>query len=131
MKPVGIGTRVLNFLVDTLIIFLIAYSIGKINDYYAQQFMLHNVPFKYHFSFGYLFFTVLFIYYTICELLFARTPGKWFSFSKVVNAQNNRPNILQVFIRSLVRLTVIDMFFFPFFDKTLHDYLSKTNVVEV
>lgn len=131
MKSVGIGTRVLNFLVDTIVIFIIAYIIGKINDYYAEQFKLHNVPFKYYFSFGYLFFTVLFIYYTICELIFARTLGKLLSYSKVVNAQNKRPNVLQVLIRSLVRLTVIDMFFFPFFDKTLHDYLSKTNVVEV
>jgi hypothetical protein len=57
--------------------------------------------------------------------------GKLASYSKVVNNAGKRPNILQILIRSLIRLTIIDMFFIPFLDKTLHDYCSKTNVVEV
>lgn len=131
MKQVGIGTRVLNFIVDSLIIFLISYIIYKINMYYAEQYRINNVKFKYLFNFGYLYFTVLFCYYFLCELFFARTLGKKMSFSKVVNTQNKRPNPLQILIRSLVRLTIIDMFFIPFLDKTLHDYLSKTDVVEI
>lgn len=131
MKQVGIGTRVLNFIVDSLIILLISYIISKINLYYAEQYRINNVKFKYLFNFGYLYFSVLFGYYFLCELFFARTLGKKFSFSKVVNNQNKRPNVLQILIRSLVRLTIIDMFFIPFLDKTLHDYISKTNVVEI
>ena len=131
MKQVGIGTRVLNFIVDSLVILLIAYLISKVNEYYEQQFKLHNTKFKYHFNFGYLYFVVLFFYYTFCEIIFARTIGKLFSFSKVVNSQGKRPNPLQILIRSLIRLTIIDMFFIPFLDRTLHDYLSKTFVVEI
>lgn len=130
MNKVGIGTRVLNFLVDTLVVFFISYIVSKINGYYEQQFALQHIPFKYHFNFGYLFFAVLFGYYFLCELIFKRTIGKFFSFTKVVTNKNETPGILQILIRSLVRLTVIDMFFIPVFDKTLHDYLSKTEVVE-
>ena len=125
MKIVGIGTRIINFLIDTLIIFAIAYAVFKIRNWYV---------FYYHvkyFNFGYFFFAVLFLYYTFFEALFARTPGKWMSYTKVVNQKNSKPSFVQVLIRSLIRLTIIDMFFFPFFDKTLHDYLSKTEVVEV
>ncbi len=131
MKQVGIGTRILNFIVDCLVILLISYIISKVNDWYAEQFKIQNVPFKYQFQFGYLFFTVLFFYYTLFELIFGRTIGKFLSFSKVVNSQNKKPNFFQIIIRSIVRLTIIDMFFIPFLDKTLHDYLSKTNVVEI
>lgn len=131
MKQVGIGTRILNFIIDSLMILLISYVISKVNDWYAEQFKIQNIPFKYHFQFGYLFFTVLFFYYTILEIIFGRTIGKFLSFSKVVNNQNKKPNFIQIIIRSIVRLTIIDMFFIPFLDKTLHDYISKTNVVEI
>jgi uncharacterized RDD family membrane protein YckC len=125
MKLVGIGTRVINFLVDTIVVFTIAYIAAKVNKYYAFQHRMIYV------NFGYVFFASLFVYYFFCEAFFARTLGKLASFSKVVNNEGKRPNILQVLIRSAIRLTVIDMFFIPFLDKTLHDYCSKTNVVEV
>jgi len=125
MKSVGIGSRVINFLIDTIIVFTIAYIAAKVNKYYAFQHRMIYV------NFGYLFFASIFVYYFICETLFARTLGKLASFTKVVTDAGKRPNILQTFIRSLIRLTIIDMFFIPFLnDKTLHDYLSKTNVVE-
>jgi uncharacterized RDD family membrane protein YckC len=64
-------------------------------------------------------------------MLFARTPGKWVSYSKVVDKNGNRPSILAILLRSAVRMILIDMLFIPFLDKTLHDYLSHTEVVEV
>ena len=131
MKQVGIGTRTLNFIIDSLVILLISYIIAKINDWYAQQFKINNAKFNYQFLFGYIYFVVMFFYTAICEIIFSRTLGKLFTFSKVVNNQNKKPSIIQILTRSLVRLTIIDMFFIPFLDKTLHDYLSKTNVVEV
>jgi uncharacterized RDD family membrane protein YckC len=131
MKTVGIGTRVLNFLIDTIVIFIISYLISKINQWYAQQYKIAGVTFKYYYNFGTIFFAVLFVYYTVMELLFARTIGKFLSYSKVVNAEGKKPNFFQILFRSIIRLTIIDMFFIPFLDKTLHDYFSKTNVVEI
>ncbi|HXL54878.1 MAG TPA: RDD family protein, partial [Chitinophagaceae bacterium] len=63
--------------------------------------------------------------------LFSRTPGKWLSLSKVVNKKGKKTSFLQILLRSIVRLTIIDCFFIPFLDKPLHDYVSKTEVVEV
>ncbi len=125
MKIVGIGTRIFNFLIDTIIVLVIAYIIFKIRNWYVYYYRV-----KYY-HFGYFFFPVLFLYYTFFESVFARTPGKWMSYTKVVNQKNSKPSFVQVLIRSLVRLTIIDMFFIPFLDKTLHDYVSKTEVVEV
>jgi uncharacterized RDD family membrane protein YckC len=77
------------------------------------------------------FAITLFTYYFIFESIWARTPGKWLTYSKAVDKKELKPNIVQIFLRSIVRLTVIDCFFIPFLDKTLHDYISGTRVVEV
>lgn len=124
MKTTGIGTRVLNFLVDTLLVFLLAmlfYRIWNWNVYYWGYMPL---------NFGWFFFGTVFIYYFIAEGLFGKTVGKKLSYSKVVSKDGRKAGWARVFIRSLVRLTIIDMFFIPFLDKTLHDYLSGTELVQ-
>ena len=125
MNKVGIGTRVINFLVDSAFIFLFAYITLQTNKWYAYYYHVK------YFKFGEHFCAILFLYYTFFEAAFAATPGKWLSFSKVVNEKNTKPKFWQILVRSVVRLTIIDMFFIPFLDKTLHDYLSKTDVVEI
>ena len=58
-------------------------------------------------------------------------PGKWLSYTKVVDKKGLKPGFIQIFLRSIVRLTIIDCFFIPFLNKPLHDYVSSTEVVEV
>ena len=80
----------------------------------------------------YIFFCgTMFIYYLLFEVFTARSPGKWVTHTKAINEKGGKPSVVQVIIRSAVRLTVIDCFFYPFLEKTLHDYLSKTDVVEM
>lgn len=131
MREVGIGTRTINFIVDTVIISLFTsfvYRWWQFRVYYYHEYFLVSNNF---YALWLFFAIVLLIYYIFFEGIFARTPGKWLSFSKVVNKNGKSPNFLQVVLRSVIRLTVIDCFFIPFLDKTLHDYLSKTNVVEI
>ena len=124
MKQTGIGTRVLNCIIDTLIIFLITFAINKGWQFYVVYWHFTIIPF-YKFFWG-----VLFVYYTFFESIWARTPGKWLSYSVVVSDKGNKPAFWQILLRSLIRLTVIDCFFYPFFEKTLHDYVSRTDVVQ-
>ncbi len=124
MKEAGVGTRVINFLVDTLLIFILAYAFYKWWSFYVFYWKYKFFPF-------YMFFwlTVL-VYYTIFEWIWTRTPGKWLSISKVRNTAGKRPAWYQIVLRSILRLTLIDCFFIPFLDRPLHDALSKTRVVE-
>jgi uncharacterized RDD family membrane protein YckC len=125
MKQVGIGTRVINFLTDTAIITLIAFILNKVWVFYVVYWSyLYIDPL-------WIFAAVLFVYYFIFESIWARTPGKWLSYTKVIDKKGLKPNFGKIFIRSIVRLTVIDCFFIPFLNKTLHDFVSKTEVVEV
>jgi uncharacterized RDD family membrane protein YckC len=124
MKEVGVGTRVINFIADTLLIALISYGLFKWHQFYVYYYGFY--PYQY-----YLFFYVtLFIYYLLFELIFTRTPGKWLSLTRVRSINGKRPSWYQILLRSLLRLTIIDPFFIPFFNRTLHDQLSKTRVVE-
>lgn len=125
MNKVGIGSRVINFLVDTAIIFIITYIANSGWVFYA---MYYHV---YYLQFPYIFAMVQFVFYLFFELLFSRTPGKWLTYTKVVNAKGGKPSFLQILLRSFIRVIPIDCFFIPFLDKPLHDYLSKTEVVEV
>ncbi len=124
MRKTGIGTRVLNFLIDTLLIFGITYGASSWWDF---QVMYWHYPFIPFYSW---FFIIVFIYYLVFESIFKRSPAKWFTISKVVNKDGGKPAFWQIFVRSLVRVTIIDCFFIPFLDEPLHDYLSKTAVIE-
>lgn len=123
MKATGEGTRILNFIVDTLIIFLVAVLLMRFWNWYV--FYWGYMPL----NFGWFFFGFLFLYYFLWESFTGRTPGKMVSMTRVVNEQGRKPGIGAIFIRSVVRLFLPDLFFLPFLGMTLHDYLSKTRVV--
>jgi uncharacterized RDD family membrane protein YckC len=124
MKNVGDGTRILNFLIDGLLVFILSYAAFKYWNFYVIYW--HFKPI----NFWWFIAGVLFVYYSFFELIWARTPGKWFSGSKVVNEAGDPPSMLQVLGRSLLRLIVIDFFFNAFWGKPLHDKLTRTEVVE-
>jgi len=124
MKKAGFGTRVVNFVVDTLLIFGISYGV---NNWWDIEVMYWHYP---YYPFYVIFFVMIFVYYTFFEAIFKRSPAKWLTLTKVINKNNSRPAFWQILIRSIIRLTIIDCFFIPFLDKPLHDYLSKTEVVE-
>lgn len=124
MKEVGVGTRVVNFLADTILIFVLSFSFYKWWAFYVFYWKYTYFPF-------YTFFwATIFIYYSFFELIWTRTPGKWLTISKVRNASGKRPAWYLILLRSILRLTLIDCFFIPFLDRPLHDALSKTRVVE-
>lgn len=124
MKTAGDGTRTLNFLVDTALIFLVSLLLMRIWNWYVVYW--DYMPLNY----GWFFFGFLFVYYFVWESITARTPGKMVSLTRVVTLKGTRPALWQIFIRSLVRLFLPDLFFLPFLGVTLHDYVSKTRVVQ-
>ena len=125
MNEMGIGSRVVNYLVDTLIFFLISYGLYK---WYSFYMMFYAYKF---FTFYVFFWGTMFSYYFIFEGITGRTIGKFLTFTIVKTSAGKRPSFFQIFFRSLLRLTIIDPFFIPFLDRPLHDALSKTRVVQV
>ena len=128
MRIVGIGTRTLGFLPDLIIILLITYGVNRGWDFYVFYYHILYIPLYYFLA------MVGFLYYLFFEGIWKRTPGKWLALTKVVNRSGGKPSFLQIVIRSAVRVVsiiIIDSLFLSFMGKTLHDFFSKTEVVEV
>ncbi len=123
LEKVGVGTRFLNCLVDNSCIFAIAYVAYILLKFAPMTFMTYR--------FWKVWLVVTGIFYLFFETVFTRTPGKWLTLTKVETKEGRRPNFFQVFLRTLVRYTLIDAFFQPILGKTLHDFLSGTEVVTV
>ncbi|WP_447640966.1 MULTISPECIES: RDD family protein [Chitinophagaceae] len=124
MRTVGIGTRVIDFLIDTSVVLLISYLLNRTSNFYQYYWKFSG------FSALTIFSVVLVIYYIISEGIWGTTLGKKASISKVVNKSGQRPHFLQVIVRSIVRLFPLDFILIPFTERTLHDIASGTYVVE-
>jgi uncharacterized RDD family membrane protein YckC len=124
MKNVGDGTRILNFLVDGFLVFLLSYTAFKYWNFYVVYWHFKTINFWWFVGLS------IFVYYSFFEIIWARTPGKWISSSKVVDRNGKKPSVVQILCRSALRLIVIDFFFNAFWGKPLHDKLTNTEVVE-
>lgn len=125
MHEVGIGTRILNVLVDSILVFIISYGLYKWHTFYVLHWSFTFIPF-------YVFFHVTTVfYYLLFEWALGRTPGKFVSLTRVVDLQNKKPGFIKVILRSVFRIGYISAFFLLVFKRPLHDWISKTRVVEV
>ncbi len=124
MQKVGDGTRALNFFIDTVLITILAMLIFRWYNWYVMYWRYHP------YNFGWFFFATIFSYYHIFESIFSKSPAKWFTNTKVVNMVGLKPSFVQIIWRSIVRLSIIDLFFGPFLGAPLHDFASNTTVVE-
>lgn len=78
---------------------------------------------------GLYFFILFFSYHFIFELLFARTPGKFITGTKVIDQYGNKPNPKTLAIRNACRLIPFDAFSFLVSNMGWHDSISKTMVI--
>ena len=119
----GDGTRIFQFLVDTILIFILAYFLYQWYNFYVYYWRFYPI------RFGAFFFMTMWVYVFLFELIFLRTPAKWITGTKVVSEKGGRPNIGQFFIRACIRTTIISFFGLAWNGKPLHDTLSKTKLV--
>jgi uncharacterized RDD family membrane protein YckC len=127
--------RFLNFIIDLLIIYIIAVCIvatiniiGDVTDSYGVSNWVKSLSLIENLFFGLI---ILFFYYAFTEVYFSRTFAKYFTKTIVVRVDGSKPNTKNFMIRTVSRLNPIDPF--SFLGKTergLHDTLSATYVVK-
>ena len=120
---IGDGTRILHFLVDTLLIAVIAYLVYGWWNFHVMYW--NYTPYQY----GVFFFATMWLYAFLFEFIFLRTPAKWLTGTKVVSENGGRPNIFQFFIRATLRTTIVSMFGLAWNGQPLHDTFSKTKLI--
>ena len=120
---IGDGTRILHFLVDTILIAIIAYLVYGWWNFHVMYW--NYTPYQY----GVFFFATMWLYAFLFELIFLRTPAKWLTGTKVVSENGGRPNSLQFFLRATLRTTIVSMFGLAWNGQPFHDTFSKTKLI--
>ncbi len=122
-STIGDGTRILHFLVDTIIVFLLAYELHGWYNFYVMYWNFTPI------SFGPFFFAIMWVYLFLFELIFQRTPAKWITGTKVVNKKGGRPSIFQMMLRTSIHCTIVSMLGLAWNGQPFHDSFSNTTLM--
>lgn len=116
--------RFKNYVLDTTIIVFLYFLSFVVLFKAVGHLKLLNLPMV-----RLLYFLFPAIYYFCFEVVYAKTPGKMFTKSNVVNKYGGRPSITQIFLRSMIRLIPIYPLWFLAGEIGLQDRMSDTRVV--
>ena len=123
---VGSGIRFVNFLIDFIVWLVLAFIISFIIGLFVQptdQGIISLIGYV-------LIFGTFIAYYSIMEIKFQKTIGKFVTKTKVVKMNGEKPTDGDIITRSFCRLIPFDRLSFLFVKNGIHDFLSKTKVVK-
>nr|WP_321235128.1 RDD family protein [uncultured Psychroserpens sp.] len=117
MKNIDKASRLANYIIDMLVIYVAFIVFTIIEDnYYVNYFA---------------FYCIMFAYYFLFEMTTSQTFGKMITKTKVVSKDGSKPQFLRIFIRSLSRLIPFDMLSYLFGSEIgMHDVVSRTKLVK-
>lgn len=117
----GKTLRFINFLLDTaiymglMIVFMLVFR-----DTVAQE------------DIKWISVVCYFLYYFLFEVFAGQTPGKFLTRSKVVSLPGTEGhNFRRILFRTLMRFIPLDMFSYLFGYRGLHDWVSKTTIINL
>jgi len=119
------GTRAGNFIIDSIIVIIIIVLVALSISLFYPGISDGNSP-----AFELLASITYFSYYFFWEHFFSKTPGKMLTQTFVVDRNGNKPGVLNLLARTLVRLIPIEGISFLFGHLGLHDLVSGTRVVK-
>ena len=125
MKLVDKGARLGNFIIDTIIICIIIIPVIVLIAFIYPDIYNPSSP-----AFEMLASFVFFSYYFLLEFFLGKTVGKMLTKTFVVDRNGNKPKLLNIVVRSLVRLIPIEGISFLFGTLGFHDLISGTRVVK-
>ncbi len=78
-----------------------------------------------------LFFVAYFFYYIYLENNYQQTLGKFYTKTKVVTLNGDKPSLKKIIARTLLRTIPYDLISFIIERNGFHDNISKTTVIEI
>jgi len=123
--PAKQGKRFGNYLVDYIVLQLLAVGIGVAMHGSIDEFLFSDAVLA---PYAIAFFLNT-IYYTILEASTGKSLGKYITKTTVIKADGTRPDMMNILGRSLCRFIPFDAFSF-LGERGWHDSISKTYVVE-
>ena len=113
MKNIDKSTRLANYIIDFIVIYILWVVFSLFSYSYAIDYFI-----------GY---AIMFLYYFIFEVTTSQTLGKMVTKTKVVSRNGSKPHALRILIRSISRLIPLDAFSYVFGNELgMHDLFSNT-----
>lgn len=124
-STVGPGTRFIHFIIDTLVwmilvvlvIFSYAFIVGLDRSGMSRMFGLS------------IYLGTFIAYYTIMEIKFQKTIGKFVTKTKVVKMNGDKASNIDIVVRTFCRFIPFDQVSYLLVKNGFHDFLSKTKVI--
>ena len=114
-------TRLYNFLIDSIIFFIIVVIFSILLKEYVEREDLK-----------YFMILLYYLYYFIFEFTIGQTIGKMITKTRVVYVETGeKPDFVRILIRTISRLIPIDFLSYLFTSNGIHDILSKTELKRV
>ncbi|WP_370691872.1 RDD family protein [Rhodonellum sp.] len=115
----GFEVRAINLLIDSTVFLIFVF---------ASAFILRDfVEIE---DFRVLMILIYYLYYFISETITGQTVGKMFTQTKVVGlTTNEKPKVLNILLRTALRLVPLEFISFLFYQNGFHDRFSKTKLV--
>ncbi|WP_445365580.1 RDD family protein [Microbulbifer sp. ANSA001] len=118
--------RFVNLIIDTIIYYLVVIVLMVVIVQVGGDYLLAG-------AWGSIFaLVVMFLYYSLAEFIFGRTPGKLITRTRVVNFEGGKITMGQALGRSLIRFVPFEPFSFlgrNGSSRGWHDSWSKTRVI--
>ena len=127
IKPVHSIIRLIHFVIDTVFWLTLYLSVAYLLDQYIVRFNSYIVNYTYSIVLALILYLA---YYCLLEFYFQRTIGKFLTRTKVVHSNEGEITFSTILKRTMARLIPIDIFYYLFSRKGLHDILSNTRVVK-
>jgi uncharacterized RDD family membrane protein YckC len=118
--------RSINFIIDIVAIFLIYRSTAYVIQKLLNIISIREILFLNRTT----LFIVFILYFILAENMFQKTLGKIITKTKVVNLDGEKPNFVDITIRTFSRLIPFDGISYLYSISGLHDKLSKTIVIK-
>ncbi len=133
IEPASKWRRFFNNLIDSfvyyLLVVLITFILIAVGGRSAAQWIA-SLGIGGAYALGFL---ILMLYYIAMESMLGFTVGKLLTGTRVVNEEGEKPNLVQIFLRTLCRFIPFEPFSILFSAETRgwHDSLSGTHVVRI
>lgn len=120
----GAGKRLMNYLIDTSIIYML-WHLALMGTFYFFNKVEQSLEIVYL-----VLFSIYLPYYILLEALKGKTVGKMITGSQVVDEDGYKASFGRIVLRTICRFIPFEAFSFLFGDPVgWHDLLSKTRVV--
>jgi uncharacterized RDD family membrane protein YckC len=124
---VGPLIRLIHFVIDMVVVLVLISIVAFLaGDFFGDIEDENIVRIIFHFSMIITFFG----YYTFMEFKYQRTVGKFFTKTRVISINGEKPTIGIIIIRTLCRIIPFDRLSFIFTTNGFHDRLSNTTVIK-